>query len=523
MQNAVIYARYSSDRQDAASIETQLTEARARAKALNLVVVEEYCDEGKSAKTTDRPEFQRLLADAKRKPLQFDVVLVRKFDRFARNVTQSRVAKEYLKKLGVKVISVHEDVDDSPAGQFMETLVEAVAEWYSANLSAETKSGQATNTKKGFRNGGYAPYGFRNVKIQDKATGKDRTCLEIFEPEARAVRFIFDRFAQGDGYLKIINGMVERGMAPRRAKVWNKSVLVAMIDNRVYNGDLVWRKSEDEEIVAQGVVPRVVDEKTWEIVQAKRQVNRASHRPKGSTSDRPFTGLLFCRFCGSPYTVATIQGGKFKLLCASKRTKKGCTEAKYIDEGALVVAVKRKLLGEAFTLDGMVEAFARWTAEVNQDGREAQAKVKKIQAELDLIASRQGKVLEELEVGDFPRDLLKTRMASLEEKRKGLLVQLADLRQDVALVVQPNRRDLEEFCDLVRSSLVNSSGQVFRETMRRLGVQIFAGKRVEIEVSPVLMTRDTVLLGAGDPPASKTLCVMRYRFPIPEASGRAAI
>jgi site-specific DNA recombinase len=70
----------------------------------------------------------------------------------------------------------------------METIIEAVSEWYSANLSAETKSGQATNTKKGYRNGGYAPYGYKNVKVLDQSTGKTRTKLEVFEPEARAGR-----------------------------------------------------------------------------------------------------------------------------------------------------------------------------------------------------------------------------------------------------------------------------------------------------------------------------------------------
>lgn len=499
MQNAVIYARYSSDRQDAASIETQITEGRKKAKAEGLTIIEEYCDEGKSARTTDRPEFQRLLADAKKKPRPFDTVIVRKFDRFARNVTQSRIAKEYLKKLGVRVVSVHEDIDESPAGRFMETIVEAVAEWYSANLSAETKSGQATNTKKGFRNGGYAPFGYKNVRVTDPGTGKIRTRLEVEETEARAVRFIFSRFAQGEGYLKIIGGLVERGMMPRQAKVWNKSVLVAMIDNQAYHGDLIWRKSEDETVIAEGAIPKLIDDDTWKIVQEKRKKNRAERKPRAATSARPFSGLLFCQFCGSPYTYGSIQKGKVKLLCSAKKFGKGCTDAHYVDEEKLMDAVRRKLLTEIFVPENLAEAFNQWASEINQDGKKAASEIKGLQTEIDSIELRQAKLLEELELGDFPRDLLKARMESLQAKRKGLLAQVEDLKKDAAMTnVRPGKKDLQEFCALVASSLRNAEGYTFATFLKRLGVKVKLGKRAEIEISPVIMTEDNPLNGAGD-------------------------
>lgn len=498
MQKAAIYARYSSDRQDAASIETQLSEARKKAKAEALVIVAEYCDEGKSARTVDRPEFQRLLSDAKRKPRPFDVVLVRKFDRFARNVTQSRIAKEFLKKLGVRVISVHEDVDESPAGRFMETIIEAVSEWYSANLAAETKSGQETNTKKGYRNGGYAPYGFKNVKIVDKETGKTRTKLEIFDQEARAVRFIFNQFALGTGYNLIIDGLNERGMHPRKAKQWNKSVLVAMIDNVAYRGDLAWKKSQEETVVAEGAIPRIIDEETWKKVQSKRKANRANHKPRAATSDRPFTGLLYCKFCNSPYAYGTLQNGNIKLLCSSKKAKKGCTEAHYVDENALVKAIKSKLLKEVFIPENLSEAFNQWGQEINRDEQKAKNELKAVKAELDDIEMRQAKLLEELETGDFPRQILKTRMEALELKRKGLLTQLEDLQKDSGMIdIKPSRADLSEFCSLVYSSVREAEGYNLRETLKRLGVKIIMGNRVEIEISPVIMTRDNLLVGAG--------------------------
>lgn len=522
MQNAVIYARYSSDRQDAASIETQIAEGRKKAKAEGLTIIEEYCDEGRSARTTDRPEFQRLLADAKKKPRPFDTVIVRKFDRFARNVTQSRIAKEYLKKLGVRVVSVHEDIDESPAGRFMETIVEAVAEWYSANLSAETKSGQATNTKKGFRNGGYAPYGYKNVRVTDPNSGKQRTKLEIFENEARAVRFIFSRFAAGDGYLKIINGLAERGLFPRRAKVWNKSVLVAMIDNQAYHGDLIWRKSEDETIVAEGAIPKLIDDDIWKIVQEKRKKNRAERKPRAANSARPFSGLLFCKFCGATYTMGATYKGNAKLLCSSKKFGKGCTEAHYVDENALMDAVRRKLLKEIFVPENLAEAFGVWAAEMNQDGKKAASEMKALRIEVDSIERRQAKLLDELELGEFPRELLKARMDDLQAKRKGLLLQIADLEKDSALSdIRPGKKDLQEFCALVAATLRNAEGYSFATFLKRLGVRVTVGKRAEIEIAPVVMTEATPLDGAGSLKPPKGARPLRYFMPIPDASGKA--
>ena len=111
---------------------------------------------------------------------------------------------------------------------------------------------------------------------------------------------------------------------------------------------------------------------------------------------------------------------------------------------------------------------------------------------------RQAKLLEELELGDFPRELLKARMETLQAKRKGLLAQIEDLKKDAALGdVKPGKKDLQEFCSLVASSLRQAEGHSFAIVLKRLGVKVKLGKRAEIEISPVLMTEDNLLDGAG--------------------------
>ncbi len=149
--------------------------------------------------------------------------------------------------------------------------------------------------------------------------------------------------------------------------------------------------------------------------------------------------------------------------------------------------------------ENLEEAFNAWASEINQDGKKAAAEITTLQIEIDSIEQRQAKLLEELELGDFPRDLLKARMDSLQVKRKGLLMQIEDLKKDASMGnIQPGKKDLQEFCALVASSLRNAEGYNFATFLKRLGVKVTVGKRAEIEIAPVVMTEATPLDGAGD-------------------------
>lgn len=110
--NAVIYARYSSDSQREESIEGQLRECREYAERNNMTIVGTYIDRALSAKTADRPEFQRMIKDSAKE--LFEIVLVWKLDRFSRDRYDSAHYKHILKKNGVKVISAKEHISEGP-------------------------------------------------------------------------------------------------------------------------------------------------------------------------------------------------------------------------------------------------------------------------------------------------------------------------------------------------------------------------------------------------------------------------
>lgn len=119
---AVIYARYSSDSQREESIEGQLRECKEFAEKNDITIIGEYIDRALSAKTDNRPNFQKMIKDSYRKV--FDTVIVWKVDRFARNRYDSAHYKNILKKNGVKVISAKEHISEGSEGIILEAMLE---------------------------------------------------------------------------------------------------------------------------------------------------------------------------------------------------------------------------------------------------------------------------------------------------------------------------------------------------------------------------------------------------------------
>ena len=144
---AVIYARYSSDRQTEQSIEGQLRECQEFAEKEGIIIINNYIDRAISGKTDNRPAFQQMIADSSSH--EFEYVIVYKLDRFARNRYDSAIYKAKLKKNGVKVLSAKENIMDSPEGIILEGLLEAMNEYYSAELSQKIKRGMRENRIKG--------------------------------------------------------------------------------------------------------------------------------------------------------------------------------------------------------------------------------------------------------------------------------------------------------------------------------------------------------------------------------------
>ena len=135
MIRGVIYARYSSENQSENSIEGQLRECKAFAEKKGITIVSSFIDRALSAKTAERPDFQRMIRDSSKGI--FDVIIVWKLDRFARNRYDSAHYKSILRKNNVKVISATEAISEGAEGILLESLLEGLAEYYSVELGVK--------------------------------------------------------------------------------------------------------------------------------------------------------------------------------------------------------------------------------------------------------------------------------------------------------------------------------------------------------------------------------------------------
>ena len=161
--DVVIYARYSSSKQNETSIEAQLIECRKFCKAQNYNEVGVYIDEALSGKTDDRVEFQKMITDSSKK--LFQGIVVYQLDRFARNRYDSAIYKKELSRRGIRVLSAKQQISTSNEGIFYEAILEANDEYYSLNLSTNVKRGQRQSVEKGLFIGGFCPYGYKINKI----------------------------------------------------------------------------------------------------------------------------------------------------------------------------------------------------------------------------------------------------------------------------------------------------------------------------------------------------------------------
>lgn len=129
MKTAVIYARYSSDRQTEQSIEGQLHVCEEYAKKNEIIIVDTYIDRAMTGTNDNREAFQKMLADSDKK--EWDYCLVYKLDRFSRNKYEMAIHRKRLKDNGVKILSVMENIPDSPEGILLESLLEGMNQYYS--------------------------------------------------------------------------------------------------------------------------------------------------------------------------------------------------------------------------------------------------------------------------------------------------------------------------------------------------------------------------------------------------------
>lgn len=307
IMRAVAYCRFSSDGQREESIEAQIRAITEYAERSGYALHKVYADRGISGTTDNRAEFQRMIDDAKHK--KFDVVIVHKLDRFARNRADSAIYRRELTKYGVKLISVLENFDDSPESVILQSVIEGYNEYYSKNLRREVMKGLKENALTCRFTGGVPCLGYDI----DKSTLK----YVINSFEAEAVKLIFKMYLEGAGYTEIINELNRRGFKTKKGNSFGKNSLYDILRNERYCGVYVYNKcvhpdesgkfnrhvsKADEDIIRiEDGIPQIISKEDFLKVQQnmdKRKQCRAAHK---ATQDYLLSGKVVCGECGGTY------------------------------------------------------------------------------------------------------------------------------------------------------------------------------------------------------------------------------
>ncbi len=230
-RKAAAYARFSSSNQRDESIDAQLRAIREYAEKNDIDIVREYIDRAKTGTNSDREAFRDMLHDSA--DGEFELVVVHKLDRFARNRFDSAVSRKALNENGVKLVSVTEHFDDSPESIIIEGLLEAMNEYYSANLSREVMKGMRENALDCRYTGGYVPLGYRI-----DASGH----YQINEDEAPVIRRIFSAVIQGMSYNEIQRELSEKGIRTRAGQQFGKNSLYSILTNEKYIGVYIYNR-----------------------------------------------------------------------------------------------------------------------------------------------------------------------------------------------------------------------------------------------------------------------------------------
>jgi site-specific DNA recombinase len=300
---AALYVRVSTEDQatEGFSIPAQLTQLNEYCRKNNLEIHDTYIDEGISGQKENRPQFQRIIKDAEKG--LFNIILVHKFDRFARKVELSQRIKNQLKKCNVQVISISEPLEDSPMGFFVGGLHDLLAEYYVRNLAMESKKGLVERASQGLHTG-QVPFGYRT-------DGNGH--MFINEDQAKIVKWIFSMYInEGYGSTKIACILNEHGIKTAVNGQWAHNSVNRILKNVKYIGKIYYDgevyPGKHEPIISEdtfNLTQRYITERTW-----KREYRGANH------SKFILLGLLRCGICKKAMRVNTYKSkvGERKIL-----------------------------------------------------------------------------------------------------------------------------------------------------------------------------------------------------------------
>ena len=409
-QYGALYIRVSTTMQEELSPDAQKRLLLEYAKKNKIMIRDEhiFMENGISGRNAQkRPEFQRMIAIAKKKPSPFQVVLVWKYSRFARNQEESIFYKSMLKKqCGVDVISTSEPLIDGPFGGLIERIIEWMDEYYSINLSGEVIRGMSENALRG----GYQttpPLGY-------KAAGNSKPFL-VDSEESKTVQYIYDQYVNHHkDPTRISRQLNDMGIRTKRGGLFERRNIMYILQNRFYIGELKWN-----DITAKGEHETFISKELFEAAQTRiKETYRPQKQRSVSACKHWLSGILKCSICGA--SLSSYTDKKSQYFTCWRYTKGFHEGTNTIQEKKAVKAIleylESILKGNDFELS--------YIEPVRKDGTELQS----YENELKKLESRERRIREAYESGVDSLEEYKANKQRLLSERARIEAKIAELK-----------------------------------------------------------------------------------------------
>lgn len=464
MKVAAAYIRVSTDDQAEYSPASQLEKIRLYAERNQILLPKEFIfvDEGISGrKTKNRPAFNEMIGLAKRNPKPFDVILVWKFSRFARNREDSIVYKSMLRKEhNIDVVSVSEDIGDDKLSILIEAIIEAMDEFYSINLAEEVKRGMTEKAKRG---GVLSIPGF-GYKVENGE-------YIVVPEEAEIIRKVFNDYVNGKGLLTIAKALNAMGIKTHRGNKIENRTVEYWLNNPLYIGKTRWNPdgklsrnyTADTAIITDGPHEPIIDIETWDKAQKKI---KARFR-KFFNSDRKglshwLTGILRCEKCGK---VLSYQGGYFGC---SERSRGKCDGVGYI-KAEKIANIILNILSEIelpnVELDFADPNSAR-EVNINDDNRIISAQIQRLEIRLERVKLAYEDGVDTLEEYKAKKKAITDEIVKLKEMIE------QDQEEEPKEEVKLNKKELRRLTEVLKDADVsnmeknNMARTIFKEIIK---------------------------------------------------------
>lgn len=488
---AALYLRVSTGRQaeNDLSIPDQRRQATEFCKARGWDVVSEFVDAGLSGTDDNRPELQRMLDLATGGGSPFDAVVVHSFSRFARDHFALEHAVRRLRKHGVRLVSITQDLGDDSMSVMVRQVFALFDEYQSKENAKHVLRAMKENARQGFWNGAAAPYGYEVVAAEQRGA-KTKKRLAIDPVEAEVVRLMFRLVTEGDGGsgpmgVKAATSFLnERGRRTRGGARWGIGQLHKLLTSATYKGEYrfnrkVWKTKEDKPETEQVIVPvdPIIEPAVFDALQARLKArNPKAVPPRIVSGPILLTGLATCASCGGGMMLRTGKSGRYRYYtCATCAVQgKSACKGRSVPMDRLDDLVTGKLAETLFTAERVKTILTGLLERQAARSEDHTHRMTALQNKVADAESRLSRLYQAIETGlvDFSDETLKGRVAALKSERDHAKAALerafAELRPDARLTEEK----VDAFARLMRENVTQGAIPFRRAYLRAVIDQV---------------------------------------------------